>query len=140
MFKGLPFGLVWSVPLILSSRKVSYTDQGTFSFASWPFALKILWAPLVDSLYVKRIGRRRTWVLGCIFLSGLLMLSLANYVNELLDPTRIRRSQDIYILTAIFGTFVFLSATEDITLDGWALELLLSYTFNTKKVSISNLP
>ncbi len=34
-----------------------------FSFVSWPFSLKILWAPLVDSLYFKRVGQRRTWLL-----------------------------------------------------------------------------
>ena len=27
-YKGIPLGLSFSIPLILSSRKVSYTDQG----------------------------------------------------------------------------------------------------------------
>ena len=26
---------------------------------SWPFVLKLFWAPLVDSVYVRRIGRRK---------------------------------------------------------------------------------
>ena len=43
LLQGIPLGLSGSVPYVLSSRKVSYTDQGTFSFALWPFSLKLLW-------------------------------------------------------------------------------------------------
>jgi hypothetical protein len=39
---------------------VSYANQGTFSFAFWPFSFKLLWAPIVDSVYVKKIGRRKS--------------------------------------------------------------------------------
>lgn len=44
LLQGIPLGLAHSLPFILSSRKVSYADQGTFSFAFWPFSLKLLWA------------------------------------------------------------------------------------------------
>ena len=40
--QGIPLGLMFSIPLILSSRKVSYADQGLFSFAMWPFSLKLV--------------------------------------------------------------------------------------------------
>ena len=49
-------GLSASVSFILQERGASYAEQGIFSLASWPFSLKILWAPLVDSLYLKPIG------------------------------------------------------------------------------------
>jgi PAT family acetyl-CoA transporter-like MFS transporter 1 len=93
IFQGIPFGLVGSVPLILSSRKVSYADQGAFSFASWPFAFKIFWAPFIDAVYIKRVGRRKTWVVGSIFVIGIMLMSFADYVNSLLDPTRIRKNE-----------------------------------------------
>ena len=133
-FQGIPFGLVSSVPLILSSRKVSYADQGTFSFASWPFAFKIFWAPVIDAFYNKRIGRRKTWVVSTIFLIGVMLLSFADHVNSLLDPTRLRQTKDIYILTVIFGVLVFLSACQDIALDGWSLELLFRLFIFAKKI------
>ena len=38
-------------------------SPGVFSFVSWPFSLKILWAPLVDSLYFPALGQRRTWLI-----------------------------------------------------------------------------
>lgn len=58
VLQGIPLGLAGSIPLILQSRNVSYTDQAFFSFVFWPFSLKLLWAPLVDSLYFSRFGRR----------------------------------------------------------------------------------
>ena len=41
--QGLPLGLTGAVPFLMSSKKVSYSDQGTFSFAFWPFSIKLLW-------------------------------------------------------------------------------------------------
>ena len=62
LLQGVPLGLTGSLPFILGSRNVSYTDQGTFSFAFWPFCLKLLWAPVVDSLFIKKFGRRKSWL------------------------------------------------------------------------------
>jgi hypothetical protein len=42
--QGIPIGLATSIPFLLTSRSVSYADQGTFSFALWPFSIKLLWA------------------------------------------------------------------------------------------------
>jgi hypothetical protein len=61
--QGIPLGLTGSLPFILTTRKVSYADQGTFSFAFWPFSLKLLWAPIVDSIFFKRFGRRKSWLI-----------------------------------------------------------------------------
>ena len=36
------------------SSKVSYEEQAKFSISSYPFSMKLLWAPLVDSIYVAR--------------------------------------------------------------------------------------
>jgi hypothetical protein len=83
--QGVPLGLTGSLPFILSSRKVSYADQGTFSFAFWPFSLKLLWAPIVDSVFFKRIGRRKSWLVPIQYLIGIFMLSFANYTQQLLD-------------------------------------------------------
>jgi PAT family acetyl-CoA transporter-like MFS transporter 1 len=78
-------GLTGSLPFILSSRKVSYADQGTFSFAFWPFSLKLLWAPIVDSIYFKSVGRRKSWLVPIQYLIGVFMLIFASYTKELLE-------------------------------------------------------
>jgi hypothetical protein len=82
--QGVPSGLLMSIPLILSARKVSYADQGTLSFASWPFAFKILWAPFVDTFYVKRIGRRKSWIVFVQLLMGVVVFSAGSFLNKIL--------------------------------------------------------
>ena len=74
------------MPLILVSRKVSYADQGAFSFAFYPNIIKLLWAPLVDSLYVKKIGKRKSWIVPCQFFSGIILFSAAKFVDDLINP------------------------------------------------------
>jgi hypothetical protein len=85
LLQGVPLGLTGSLPYILSSRSVSYADQGTFSFAFWPFSLKLLWAPIVDSIYFKKLGRRKSWLAPVQYLIGIFLLSFANYTRELIE-------------------------------------------------------
>ena len=83
--QGLPLGLAGSMPFLLSSRKASFSDQGTFSFVFWPFSIKLLWAPIVDSLFFKRFGRRKSWLIPVQLLIGVLMISLAVPTQNSLD-------------------------------------------------------
>jgi PAT family acetyl-CoA transporter-like MFS transporter 1 len=124
--QGVPLGLTGSIPFILSSRKVSYVDQGTFSFAFWPFSLKVLWAPVVDSIFSKRIGRRKSWLVPMQYLIGFFMFLTADYVNELLEGELSEATihSDVFMLTLIFFSFTFLAATQDIAVDGWGLTIL----------------
>jgi PAT family acetyl-CoA transporter-like MFS transporter 1 len=85
--QGIPGGLIYSIPLIMSSKMFSSADQGLFSFATWPYSLKILWAPIVDNLYIKKLGRRKPWIASTLFLTGVIMISFASYSNQLLGST-----------------------------------------------------
>ena len=67
-------GLSGSVPFLMQAKGISMTEQAKFSVVSWPFSLKLLWAPLVDSLYVGRIGRRKTWIIPAQLAIGGLLL------------------------------------------------------------------
>lgn len=120
--QGIPLGLCASIPFLLSARGVSYSDQGTFSFAFWPFSMKILWAPIVDSLYFKKIGRRKTWLFPVQFIMAIFLFSFAEKVQTLLDSGHTKT--DIILLTLVFVAFITLSATQDVAVDGWALSML----------------
>jgi len=95
IFKGTLFGIVTSVPLILSSRKVSYADQAIFSFAFWPSMFKILFAPLIDSIYLKNVGRRKSWIISTMTMIGILMFSISFYVDQILDSKRVKQEKGI---------------------------------------------
>lgn len=86
--QGIPLGLAASMPFMLSSRNVSYADQGKFSFVFWPFSMKLLWAPIVDSIFIKRVGRRKTWLIPVQFLMGLFMISFASTVQNILQDIK----------------------------------------------------
>ncbi|XP_063772185.1 acetyl-coenzyme A transporter 1 [Pseudophryne corroboree] len=121
ILQGIPLGLAGSIPLILQSKNVSYTDQAIFSFVFWPFSLKLLWAPLVDSLYIKKFGRRKSWLVPTQYLIGLFMIYLSFTVDDLLGGDH---GPQMFALTATFFLFEFLAATQDVAVDGWALTML----------------
>ncbi|XP_030698267.1 acetyl-coenzyme A transporter 1 isoform X2 [Globicephala melas] len=123
VLQGIPLGLAGSIPLILQSKNVSYTDQAFFSFVFWPFSLKLFWAPLVDAVYFRNFGRRKSWLVPTQYILGLFMIYLSTQVDHLLGNTD-GRTPDVVALTVTFFLFEFLAATQDIAVDGWALTML----------------
>lgn len=103
--------------------QVGYGDQATFSLVSWPFSLKLLWAPFVDSMYSERMGRRKSWLVPVQFTCAALMVGGSYWMNELLGEGEHAKPHVIY-LTAFFFVLYFLMATQDIAVDGWALTML----------------
>lgn len=128
VLQGIPLGLINAVPLILTDRNVSYKDQAAFSFSSYPFSMKLLWAPLVDSVYVARFGRRKSWLVPVQFLIGIMMIIVSQFVQNMLgdnpDNPEAPYAPDITTLTVTFFFLNFLAATQDVAVDGWALTML----------------
>ncbi|KXZ54733.1 hypothetical protein GPECTOR_4g802 [Gonium pectorale] len=118
LVQGVPLGLsTGALPFMLSS-KLSYTQMGIFALSAYPYSLKLLWSPIVDSVYSRRIGRRRSWILPIQTLTAVLLVCCAGWVQRLYEAA------DVWGLTGVFLAFVFLMATQDIAVDGWALTLL----------------
>ena len=125
ILQGIPLGLGAAIPLILTNRHVSYKEQAEFSFAYWPFSIKLLWAPIVDSLFISKFGRRKTWLVPVQYLIGITMLILAKNVDYYLGgEDGDSNTPDVFTLTCMFFFLNFLAATQDIAVDGWALTML----------------
>ena len=108
--QGLPFGLfTQALPAILRRRGLSLTLVGLSSLLALPWALKPLWAPLVD-----RHGRRRSWILPLQLAAAALMAALT-----LFDP----RHGLSAVLTGVLLSNL-LAASQDIATDGLAVDLL----------------
>lgn len=126
--QGIPMGLSGSIPMMLSERGVSYTTQSVFSLVSWPFSIKLLWAPIVDALYLERWGRRKSWLVPVQVATGITMLLLSTTVETLLGDADQKKEGAAPVrvneLTAAFFFLFFLMATQDIAVDGWALTML----------------
>lgn len=115
--QGFLSGLKTSIPLYLASYKASWQEQGTFSWVLYPFSIKILWAPILDSIYVNRLGPHLTWLIPIQVSIGLLLIVLSYYIESLL------KNLEIYSLTSIFFVIYFLIASQDIVVDGWSILL-----------------
>lgn len=124
ILQGIPLGLAAAIPLILTNRNVSYKQQAEFSFAFWPFSVKLLWAPIVDSCFLSSFGRRKTWLVPVQYLIGITMFVLSYNVDYYLGDGTESSTPNITMLTAMFFFLNFLAATQDIAVDGWALTML----------------
>ena len=122
VLQGIPLGLASSVPMVLQGKKIGYRQQALFSFVTWPFSIKLLWAPIVDSLYSRRFGRRKSWLVPMQYAIGVCMMLLSYVVNSLMGEEG--EPPNVPILTAVFFLLSFLAATQDIAVDGWALTML----------------
>lgn len=108
--QGLPFGFfTQALPVMLRDLGYSLTAIGATGFLFLPWALKFLWAPLVDAL-----GTRRAW---------LLPLQLAAIAGSLALATVDLASGLVVLLAAMF-LFNLVAATQDIATDGLAVNLL----------------
>lgn len=99
-----------------------------FSFVNWPFSVKLLWAPIVDSVFSTKFGRRKSWLVPTQYLIGLFMLILSGSINSLLgedvqlpdhvanatsgENPEVTREINIYLLTGVFLALNFLAATQ----------------------------
>lgn len=122
LLQGIPLGLTSAIPMLLQNRGASYKEQAEFSFAGWPFSMKLLWAPIVDSLYCAKFGRRKSWLIPTQYLLGIFMLILSLHVDKWLGGNGV--PPNLAMLTTIFFSLNFLAATQDIAVDGWALTML----------------
>ena len=121
--------------------KIAYNAQAIFALCSWPFSLKLLWAPIVDACFSKRFGRRKSWLVPIQLIAGALMVGGSDYVEQEMGlnhnavvaaasgsgggmTTDVASSMNVRGLTAFFFALYFLMATQDIAVDGWALTML----------------
>lgn len=81
----MPLGLAMgSVPFLLKRQKLSYAQLATFSLASYPYSLKLLWSPIVDSVYWPAFGRRKSWIIPIQFVVSGLMFYIGGFIDEML--------------------------------------------------------
>lgn len=100
-----------------STEGVDLSKIGIFSLVLIPYALKFLWAPLVDQVNLplsKILGRKKTWgLLNQLLMMGFLILLSLSHPSEEIG----------YIFALCLG-ISFASATQDIVIDGLRIDTL----------------
>ncbi|MGY9004627.1 MAG: AmpG family muropeptide MFS transporter [Alphaproteobacteria bacterium] len=116
---GLPLALSFgTLSAWLASTGIDRTTIGLFALMGLPYALKFLWSPLIDGLKIpiltRRLGRRRSWMVTSqlLLFPTIIALGLTNPVTDIGH-------------TALLALMVaFLSATQDIVIDAYRVEIL----------------
>jgi PAT family acetyl-CoA transporter-like MFS transporter 1 len=139
--QGIPMGLAaGSVPFLLKNY-MSYGQIGVYSLASYPYSLKLLWSPIVDAVWSPKVGRRKSWILPIQMFSGLSMIWLGGGAQKMMEEAGANGGAGIWGFTGWWFALVFLCATQDIAVDGWALTLLspsnLSYASTAQTVGLT---
>lgn len=114
---GIPFVLlIGTLNAWLGELKVSLATIGVLSWIGLAYAFKFLWSPVVDRArlpLLSRLGRRRSWLVLCQAALAVLLWMLAAT-----DPvTAIGSFAVIAVIAA------FLSATQDVVIDAWRIEV-----------------
>lgn len=116
---GLPLLLTFStLSAWLKSEGISRSAIGLFALMGTPYALKFLWSPIIDRLplplLTQALGRRRGW--------GLLIQVLL--VGAVLALGATSPTEDLGRMAALALVVAFLSASQDIVIDAYRVEIL----------------
>ncbi|HLN59556.1 MAG TPA: MFS transporter, partial [Thermoanaerobaculia bacterium] len=108
--EGFPYGVfreVWSV--YFRTAGVSLKEIGLMDLLGLPWAIKPLWAPLVD-----RYGDRRHWIASCLLVMAVLLA-----IHPLFDASSLTVGFWLVLLL-----FTLASATQDIAIDAHTIAFL----------------
>ena len=115
---GLPFTmLIGTLNAWLGEAGVSIATIGILSWIGLFAAFKFLWSPLVNlfpPVIGRRVGRRRSWLLGCQLIIGGALLVIAVSSPE---------GGTLGLLAGAAALGAFASATQDIVIDTWRIEV-----------------
>ena len=115
--EGLPFGIAYDVwPVFFRVHGVSLREIGLMSLLSLPWTWKLLWAPLVD-----RYGSRQHWITACLFFLGATTIAIIPQ----------DASQPSFLLWSLLLLFTTASATQDIAIDAYAVDVATPKTIGS---------
>lgn len=113
--QGLPYGFfTQALPVLLHDSGMSLPKIGLANLLMLPWALKLLWAPLVDGVRAPRFGRRRTVIVPLQLASAAILASLAFAATP--------GAMGALLVAVLLVTAC--SATQDVATDGLAVEVL----------------
>jgi PAT family beta-lactamase induction signal transducer AmpG len=115
---GLPFMLVGNtLGFWLREGGITLSTIGFLSWVGLAYSLKFLWAPLIDKAKLpilgKILGLRRGWMLVAQILISISLLGMS-----LVGP-----EGGLLLFTGLAALAAFASATQDIVVDAWRIEI-----------------
>ncbi len=114
---GLPNALlIGTLFAWLSAEKVDLGTMGVLSLIGLAYSFKFLWSPLIDKVRIpllERLGRRRSWLLPIQILLAFIFITMSA-----ISPV-----SALGLFSFMAGIGALASATQDIVIDGWRVEV-----------------
>lgn len=112
---GAPLGLVLvAVPAWMASAGVDIRTIGVLTLAQAPYAFKFLWSPLLDRFRPPLLHGKRGWILVWQLALALLVGALGLQAG----------GPEVAVVGVVTLLAAFASASQDIAIDGYAVEAL----------------
>ncbi|MDC0223160.1 MFS transporter [Gammaproteobacteria bacterium] len=115
---GLPHPLLFAtLTLWLASAEIKISEITMFGWVGIVYAIKFLWAPMLDRLRLpvitNMLGQRRSWILltQVMILLGLIFMS------------SLRPEHDLMYLAYLSIGIAFASASQDVAIDAYRIEI-----------------
>ena len=128
--QGLPSGFITqALPAILREYEVSLEMIGLSGLLLLPWALKFLWAPMVDKYFITKWGRSRSWILPLQLISAVIVATVG-----LFDPHQLSSPHTLWAIYALLFLLSLIGATHDVAADGLATRSLTSLIRNNRSL------
>lgn len=116
---GLPYALVLGTlyAWLSDSGEIDLETMGVFSLIGLAYAFKFLWSPALDRLDIpglRRLGKRKQWIVTAQLVIGAALTSLS-----FIAPS----NETIGIFSLLAGLAAFASATQDVVIDAWRVDV-----------------
>ncbi len=112
---GMPlYVLIQLVPAWLKDEGVGLAEIGFFALIQLPYTWKFIWAPFFDRYWVKRFGRRRSWMLATQ-IPLIASIALLPYFDT---------ESQLFTIAYLAAVVAFFSASQDVVLDAYRREIL----------------
>jgi PAT family beta-lactamase induction signal transducer AmpG len=113
---GLPLGVVWlAIPAWMARVGVDIKVIGLFTLAQAPWTFKLLWSPWMDRFPPPFLGRKRGWIL----IGQVALFAVTLWLAGVSD-----HPEAVWVIGALALAMAFASATQDIAIDAYAVEVL----------------
>lgn len=128
--QGLPWGfMVTALVSYLTERGLGDADAGWLTgVVLMPWTFKLVWGPVIDTVTIRAMGRRRPWIIGSQFMMALTLLGIL-WLGDLSEPlgsggegdlTR----QSVFLLGCMFFVHNCFASLQDVSTDALAIDVL----------------
>jgi PAT family beta-lactamase induction signal transducer AmpG len=115
--QGIPWGFM-TIALIsyLTERGVGDAEAGELTaIVLVPWTFKLIWAPLIDTMTIRSMGRRRPWIIGAELMMAVSLLGILA-AGDLTENLRL-----LYWMFFVHNIF---SSLQDVATDALAVDVL----------------